>query len=236
LADSLWYRTSMSPSSVNPKALKAAQHLVADESLPLSRQRLLAPAQVAATRLLGAILEHDTPWGTVRGRIVETEAYAQHDAASHSCRGITPRTRPMFGAPGHAYIYRSYGIHLCMNITCSKEGFGAAVLVRALEPLTGLEVMAQLRGLSLAQKSSRAATIRKLCQGPGNLTRALGLTLDQSGVDLLGPDGPLRLLVGGAVPAKNRAQTGRIGISVAQEVPWRFFERGSPFVSASRRA
>jgi len=176
--------------------------------------------------------------GTVSGRIVETEAYDQTDAASHSCRGITPRTVPMFGAPGHAYIYRSYGIHLCMNITCSKVGFGAAVLVRALEPLTGLEVMAELRGLapSFAHPDTRATIMRKLCQGPGNLTRALGLTLDQSGIDLLGHDGSLRLLVGGAVLAKNRAQTGRIGISVAQEVPWRFFERGSPFVSASRRA
>ena len=228
----------MSRSPVDPKALKAAQHLVSEGGLRLPRQRLLAPAELAAKRLLGAILEHDTPLGTVRGRIVETEAYAQHDAASHSCRGITERTRPMFGAPGHAYIYRSYGIHLCMNITCGKVGFGAAVLVRALEPLAGLEVMAELRGLaeSFAHAGSRAATTRKLCQGPGNLSRALGLTLGQSGVDLLGHDGPLRLLVGGAVSAQNRAQTGRVGISVAQEVPWRFFERGSPFVSASRRA
>ena len=228
----------MSPATVDAKAFKAAQQLLSERGMPLPRERLLVPAQLAAKRLLGAIIEHDTPLGTVSGRIVETEAYDQTDAASHSCRGITPRTVPMFGAPGHAYIYRSYGIHLCMNITCSKQGFGAAVLVRALEPLMGLVVMAELRGLAhaWAQKDSRVATTRKLCQGPGNLTRALGLTLDQSGVDLLAQDQPLRLLVGGAVAAKDRAQTGRIGISVAQEVPWRFFLKNSPFVSASRRA
>lgn len=200
--------------------------------------RLSVHAALAAKRLLGAIIEHRTHAGAVAGRIVETEAYDQQDPASHSCRGVTPRTVPMFGPAGHAYIYRSYGIHLCLNITCGDEGVGAAVLVRALEPLWGEALMAQRRGLLPQWQSAatHARIRRRLCCGPGNVAQALGLTIDQSGAPVLQAKGALRLLVGMPVPARARMASKRVGISVAQDVLWRFFERDNLFVSASRRA
>lgn len=199
---------------------------------------LRGPADRVAKSLLGHLLVHQTPQGVVAGRIIETEAYDQADPASHSCRGVTPRTQPMFGPGGHAYIYRSYGIHLCMNVTCGPVGHGAAVLIRALEPLHGLALMALFRGKIEAWKASPGAlsVVRTLCRGPGNLTQALGLALTQSGCNIVGAQSPLRLLAGTQVPAKHRAASGRIGLSVAQEVPWRFYERGNPLVSATRRA
>lgn len=223
------------------RPLKAALPLTnpgGPQTYVVPRAHLLAPAPVVAQRLLGTYLVHQTPLGLVGGRIVETEAYDQNDPASHSCRGVTPRTAPMFGPPGHAYIYRSYGIHLCINVTSGPEGHGAAVLVRALEPTAGLEVMAELRGLApLCQDaSSQNAARKRLCFGPGNLTQALGLHLQQSAQDLLNESHALRLLDGAQVPPEDIVATGRIGISVAQDVPWRFFVRGSRYVSASRRA
>lgn len=187
--------------------------------LPLDTDELLVPAG-AARYLLGARLERTLPDGTVlAGRIVEAEAYFQEDPASHTYPGPTARNAAMFGEPGHAYIYLSYGIHWCFNVTAGPAGYGAGVLIRAIEPLEGQEVMQQLRGVSG----------RNLANGPGKLTRALDIGPELYGHDLRLP--PLRVLAGGTVPDSEVERSGRIGISVAKEEPLRFTIRGSRFVS-----
>jgi DNA-3-methyladenine glycosylase len=202
----------------------------------LPRARLAVAAPLAAQRLLGCIIEHETCDGLVAGRIVETEAYDQSDPASHSCRGVTPRTQPMFGPAGFLYVYRSYGIHLCMNITCGSVGHGAAVLIRALEPVQGLDVMTHYRAVqSAAKKPLTVQALRqRLCRGPGNLTQAMGIQLQQTGADALQSDAPLRLLTGHRVPAARRIASPRIGISQGQDTLWRFYEADNPYVSGPK--
>lgn len=172
-----------------------------------------ASADVAQS-LIGAIVLVDG----VGGRIVEAEAYDRDDPASHSFSGPTRRNQAMFGPPGRAYIYRSYGIHWCLNFVCREEGHGAGVLIRALEPLAGLDVMRARRGLK---------NERLLCSGPGRVCQALGITNQHSGVPIDMP--PFQLS-----PATERisiAAGPRIGISKAKDVPWRFGLSGSPFLS-----
>jgi DNA-3-methyladenine glycosylase len=173
----------------------------------------------AAPALIGWTLLHDG----VGGRIVEVEAYASDDPASHSYRGRTPRTTVMFGPPGRLYVYRSYGIHWCANIVCEPDGHGAAVLLRALEPTHGLETMRLRRGLM---------DDRLLCAGPGRLTQALGLTGADNGADVARD--PFRLVPpAGVVPV---VRSPRIGISKATEKLWRYVEAGSSWSSRARRA
>lgn len=155
--------------------------------------------------------------GGVGGRIVETEAYHHEDPASHSYAGVTPRTEVMFGPQGRVYVYRSYGIHWCLNFVCWDEAPGGAVLIRALEPTAGLEVMAERRGLM----DSRA-----LCSGPGKLCQALAVTRDHNGLALDKP--PFELTPG---PRDGLITGPRIGITKAADIPWRFGEAGSRFVS-----
>ena len=173
-----------------------------------------ADAPAVAERLIGVTLLV----GGIGGVIVETEAYDQHDAASHSFRGPTPRNAAMFGPPGHTYVYRSYGIHWCLNVVCREAGHGAGVLIRALEPTEGLEAMRERRGVDDA---------RLLCSGPGRLCQALGVTrvLDGLPLDAL----PVRLLAATAAAAVLRGP--RIGLTKAADVPWRFGLAGSGFVS-----
>jgi DNA-3-methyladenine glycosylase len=156
----------------------------------------------------------------VGGRIVETEAYDHDDPASHCFNGLTARNKVMFGPPCRAYIYRSYGIHWCLNFVCRTDGYGAGVLIRALEPLAGLDIMCARRGLS---------NIHLLCAGPGRVCQALGITDEHSGmqIDTL----PFQL-----IPITSAEQievvTGpRIGISKAKDVPWRFGLSGSRYLS-----
>jgi DNA-3-methyladenine glycosylase len=167
-----------------------------------------------ARDLVGACLLVDG----VSGVIVETEAYDRHDPASHSFRGPTPRNAPMFGPPGQAYIYRSYGIHWCLNFVCDEEGSASAVLIRALEPLVGIETMMERRA---------AGDVRRLCAGPGRLTQALGIDFGLNGAALDAPPFVLR--------AKNndvRLVVGpRIGITLAAQTPWRSGLEGSPYLS-----
>lgn len=154
----------------------------------------------------------------VGGIIVETEAYDQSDPASHSFRGVTPRNAAMFGPPGHAYVYRSYGIHWCLNFVCEDEGTGSAVLIRALEPQVGLEILAMRRGLSDA---------RRLCAGPGRLCQALGIDIALNGAALDGDPFQLERPTAIAQVVAGR----RIGIKLGAETPWRFGLAGSPYVS-----
>jgi DNA-3-methyladenine glycosylase len=164
--------------------------------------------------------------GPCGGRIVETEAYDESEPACHAYAGLTPRTRPLFGPPGHAYVYLSYGIHELFNVVTGPEGRGAAVLVRALEPL---HVIEEIR----ARRPGRSD--RELCSGPGRLTLALGIGLGHNGAPLTvtGPDLPM---VGGRPPGSGPAiESGtRIGITKAAELPWRFCERDSPWISGRR--
>jgi DNA-3-methyladenine glycosylase len=174
----------------------------------------LQPSHVVARQLIGVTVLVNG----VGGRIVETEAYDGEDAASHSFSGPTERNAAMFGPPGHAYVYRSYGIHWCLNFVCREIGHGAGVLIRALEPLEGLELMRERRG---TQDDAL------LCSGPGKLCQALGVTRVLNGQAL--DRAPFALA---PAPAGIEVVSGpRIGISKAVDVPWRFGLAGSRRVS-----
>ena len=185
----------------------------------LSREFFARSVHEVAPELVGATLLVDG----VGGRIVEVEAYDGEDPAAHGFRGRTARNESMFGPPGHAYVYRSYGLHWCLNLVCDEEGRAEAVLVRALEPTHGLESMRERRGLE---------EVRLLCAGPGRLCQALGITREHDGLPLDAP--PFELRVPERPPP---VVTGpRIGISVAVEQPWRYAEAGSRFLSRPLRA
>ncbi len=173
-----------------------------------------APADVVARALIGATLLVDG----VGGVIVETEAYDQSDPASHTHMGPTARNAAMFGPSGHAYVYRSYGIHWCLNFTCRPAGHGAGVLIRAIEPRTGLEQMQLRRGTS---------DPRLLCSGPGRLGQALGITMAHYGLPLDRPP----FFVAAPDAATESVVGPRIGISKAIDEPWRFGLLGSRFLS-----
>jgi DNA-3-methyladenine glycosylase len=173
-----------------------------------------APSELVAQQLIGTALLVNG----VGGRIVETEAYDRTDPASHSFAGPTARNEAMFGAPGHAYVYLSHGIHWCLNFVCREHGHGAGVLIRALEPLAGLDAMRARRGVDKPQQ---------LCSGPGKLAQALAITRAHNGASLALP--PFELVAPDAAPPLVIGP--RIGISKAVDVPWRFGLAGSPFVS-----
>jgi DNA-3-methyladenine glycosylase len=154
----------------------------------------------------------------IGGVIVEVEAYDQEDPASHGFRGETPRTKSMFGPPGYAYVYRSYGIHWCINFVCDVEGRAEAALIRALQPTHGLDAMRERRGV---------ATLRGLCSGPGKLCQALGITREHDGLSLDEP--PFELYAREETPEIVTAP--RVGITRATELSWRYLVRGSPYVS-----
>jgi DNA-3-methyladenine glycosylase len=174
------------------------------------------PVLDVARELIGCVLEYEG----LAGRIVETEAYHESEPACHAFVGVTPRTRTLFGEPGRAYVYRSYGIHAMLNAVCEPAGVGAAVLIRALEPLRGVEEMRARRGREGE---------RELCSGPGKLTQAFGIELSENDTSLLG--GPIAIRAGEDAGATRVLAGRRIGITKAVELRWRFCLLGNPHVS-----
>ena len=167
--------------------------------------------------LIGCVVRH----GDASGTIVEAESYHEEEPACHAFAGLTPRTATLFGPPGHAYVYRSYGVHALLNAVSEPQGVGAAVLIRALEPLEGIDLMRARRGLD---------AVEALCSGPGKLTEALGIGLQLNGTPLTG-EGPIELLAPPAGRSATVVRGTRIGITKAVELPWRFCDAGSRCVS-----
>lgn len=175
-------------------------------------------AVTVARDLIGCELVHASPEGVTSGIIVETEAYRQDDEASHSFRGSTPRNSLMFEKGGRAYVYFTYGAHYCFNVVCGEAGYGEAVLIRALEPTNGLDLM-EARRMTM--------DLYNLCSGPGKLVQAMGLGNEHNGASLTSQ--ALHIL-----PGEARLPTAcgpRIGISKATDKPWRFIVAGSPYIT-----
>jgi DNA-3-methyladenine glycosylase len=183
------------------------------------------PVVEVAPELVGCVVEHDG----CSGVIVETEAYHESEPASHAFAGLTPRTQTLFGPPGRAYVYRSYGIHALLNAVCEREGIGAGVLIRALAPLDGIELMRARRGLV----GGRPARDRELCSGPGKLSQALGIRLDENGTSLA--SGPVRIGAREDGWLNPQVVVGvRVGITRAIDLRWRFCAAGDGNVSRPR--
>ncbi len=213
-----------------------------DRALP--REFYLEETVEAARRLLNCVLVHETPEGLAAGRITETEAYTHDDPASHAYRGKTARNAVMFGPAGHAYVYFTYGMHYCFNVVTASEGTADAVLIRAVEPIEGLELMSRRRGLpeeeisrllrADADPKMRQRWAFSLCGGPGKLCQAFGISRAEDGLDVTAPG---RLWVAPPRPefsgigAEAIAATPRVGIRQAVETPWRFTLRNDPYVS-----
>lgn len=189
----------------------------------LGRSFYEAFSPYVARRALGVLLVRVVDGERLSGTIVETEAYrGSRDPASHAYRGKTRRNEVMFGEPGHAYVYFTYGAHFCLNLTCEPSGVPAAVLVRAIEPIEGVEEM----------KTNRAvAEVKDLTNGPGKLTKALGINRDLNGEDLVTSD---RLFLEEGERPRSLETSARVGIRDGTEYKWRFFVKGSKFVSRAR--
>jgi DNA-3-methyladenine glycosylase len=207
-----------------------------DAAPPARRSRLGAPlpfafydrpTEVVSRELLGAVLECTTAEGVTRGVIVETEAYlGPHDPACHAVAGLTARTRHLFGPPGRAYVYLIYGMYWCFNAVTRERGHGSAVLVRAVSPVDGLELMRRRR--------PKVKRDRDLTNGPGKLCLAMGIVGAMSGESLR--DGPIVIRRGSPVPDTHVVVTPRIGINVAADWPLRYFVRDDPYVSPTPAA
>jgi DNA-3-methyladenine glycosylase len=189
----------------------------------LSRRFLSRPSADVAPDLLGRVLVRMMPDGTrLAARIVEAEAYAEWDAASHSFRGQTARTRVMFGPAGHLYVYFTYGMHFCMNVVTGRAGEGSAVLLRAAEPLEGLDRMRQHRGL---------VETRLLCSGPARLCQALAVDRRMDGSDIVAGEA---IWLERGRPSREIVAGPRVGVTREADRPWRFRIDGDPFVSRGR--
>lgn len=201
--------------------------------MPLPRETFARGAVEVAPALLGSVIEHETAEGLVAVALTEVEAYdGLTDPASHAYRGRTQRTAVMFGPPGHAYVYFTYGMHFCVNLVCLPEGTASAVLLRAGRVIEGED-------LAAARRTSAGPRGRDLARGPARLCQALGVDREQNGADVCDPASPLRVrwpAAAGSVPLASTAiSTGpRVGVSAAGDRPWRFWITGDPTVSAYR--
>ena len=212
----------------------------------IPRNFFARPSVEVAPDLLGCVLEHETADGPVAVELTEVEAYAgRSDPASHAYRGKTKRNAVMFGPPGHAYVYFTYGMHFCVNVVClGEEGSASAVLLRAGRVIAGEELARARR-----TRGTTAIAPRDLARGPARLCQALGIDRSQNGADMVSAGSPLRMLSGAGNPARSallasgddnpatprRIVTGpRVGVSSAAEIPWRFWFEGEPTVSAYR--
>lgn len=187
--------------------------------VPLDRGFYLADTLEVARSLLGKVLVRLLPEGPAGGIIVEAEAYLEGDPANHAFKGKTARNAPMFGPPGHAYVYRIHNSH-CLNVVTRPEGVAEAVLIRAIQPAFGAELM---------RKRRRATDLRDLTSGPGKLCQALNIDLSLNGHDLTKP--PLFIAEGVEVPGSLVTAGPRIGVRANRDKPWRFYVKGSPFLS-----
>ena len=196
-----------------------------EEPEPLPRSFYERPVLEVARDLIGRLLVHDAPEGRAVVRLVEVEAYDGHgkDPASHAFRGKTPRNAVMFGPAGHLYVYFTYGMHYCMNVVCAAPGIAQAVLLRAGEPVAGIESIRARRP---------ASRERDLARGPARLTEALGIGPWANGADLT--SGPVWLAEGAGVADAEVEWTGRVGVSNGADRPWRVLLRSSPYVSPGR--
>ena len=195
---------------------------------PLSRSFYERPTLRVARDLIGKVLVHETRAGLASGVIVETEAYiGEADPACHAAPGLTTRNAPLYGHPGIAYVYLNYGIHYLVNAVTECEGSPAAVLIRALEPLEGIDLMRRRRASGTGRSASQIP-LNDLCRGPGNLTKALGINLRQNRLDLTGS--ALRIVAGDR-RRRRVTWTRRIGINVGVEQEWRVIDADSPAVS-----
>lgn len=209
----------------------------------VTRAKLLKPEffnrdpRIVARALLGILLVRKTPNGILAGRIVETEAYlGADDAAAHSAAGRTSRNSVLFGPPGFAYVYFIYGVHYCFNVSCLPDGVAGGVLVRALEPVAGIEQMAESRGLEKVNETAvqKTAFLKKIASGPGRLAEALGITRERdNGKYLLSQRSDLRLENDG-YRVRSVLITPRIGIVKSAEHPLRYLIADNPFVSGPR--
>lgn len=193
----------------------------------LPREFYAEPTVKLARKLLGCFLVRQRNGIRMSGRIVETEAYiGENDLACHAHVGTTPRTRVMYGPPGVCYVYFTYGMHWLLNIVAEEEGFPAAVLIRAIEPLEGMNIMAELRP---------GRTVRELCSGPAKLTQALAIRGEHNESDLCRPGAEIWIEPGDAIPFRMIRRTPRIGISRTPEPwrskPWRYTIKGNHFLS-----
>jgi DNA-3-methyladenine glycosylase len=214
----------------------------------IPRNFFARPSVEVAPELLGCVLEHETADGLVAVELTEVEAYDHEDPASHGYRGRTLRNAAMFGPPGHAYVYFTYGMHFCVNVVClGEEGSASAVLLRAGRVIAGEELARARR-----TRGTTAIAPRDLARGPARLCQALAIDRSQNGADMISAGSPLRMLSGAGNPARSavlapgngtlilpatprRIVTGpRVGVSSAAEIPWRFWYDGDPTVSIYR--
>ena len=194
----------------------------------LPREFLNRPAPEVAPGLLGCVLEHESPEGLVAVELTEVEAYnGEEDPASHAYRGRTARNVVMYGPPGHAYVYFTYGMHFCVNVSCMPPGTASAILIRAGQVIAGEELARRRRPVQ--------GPARDLARGPARLCQALGIDRTLNGADFCDPASPLRLRNRICPVAENAIRTGpRVGVSAAATVPWRFWLDGEPSVSVYR--
>jgi DNA-3-methyladenine glycosylase len=200
----------------------------------LPREMFARGAVDVAPTVLGCVLEHETPEGLVAVALTEVEAYqGAADPASHAYRGRTARNAVMFGPPGHAYVYFTYGMHFCVNLVCQPPGTASAVLLRAGRVIAGAELAARRRAAG-RELAGRGIPERDLARGPARLCKALGITRAQDGADVCDPASPLRVRWPDQREKLDISQGPRVGISVATDVPWRFWLTGDPTVSVYR--